>query len=77
MVLREAAMLVASGAGIGLAGAALVTRLLRGLLYAVDPFDPATFALAAAALGAVALAACYFPARRATRADPLEALRAD
>jgi predicted permease len=77
MVLREAAILVGIAAAIGLAGAVVVTRLLRGLLFAVDPFDPATFTLAAGGLGAVALAACYFPARRATRADPLDALRTD
>ena len=77
MVLREAATLVAIGAASGLAGAVLITRLLRGLLFGVDPFDPVTFALAAGGLGAVALAACYFPARRATRADPLVALRTD
>jgi predicted permease len=77
MVLREAVTLVGIGAASGLAGAVLITRLLRGLLFGVDPFDPATFALAAAGLGAVALAACYFPARRATRADPLVALRTD
>jgi predicted permease len=77
MVLREAATLVGLGTAIGLAGAAALTRLVRGLLFSVDPFDPATFATAAVGLGAVALAACYWPARRATTADPLLALRPD
>jgi putative ABC transport system permease protein len=77
LVLRRGARLVLIGSGVGVAGAALVTRALRGLLFDVAPLDPATFGATLVLLGAVTLAACWFPARRATRADPLETLRAD
>jgi ABC-type lipoprotein release transport system permease subunit len=58
-------------------GARGTTRQLRTLLYEVSPADPATFVLAALLLGGVALVACWIPARRATGADPLEALRGE
>ena len=61
----------------GLAGALAATRLLAGLLYGVTPGDPLTFASVSLALTTVALAACYLPARRASRADPLSILRND
>jgi putative ABC transport system permease protein len=77
LVLRRGARLVLIGSAVGVAGAALVTRALRGLLFAVAPLDPATFGATLVLLGAVTLAACWLPARRATRADPLETLRAD
>jgi ABC-type antimicrobial peptide transport system permease subunit len=67
--------LVAIGLGIGLAGALLLSRLLNGLLYGVRPTDPLTFAAVAAVLLAVAATACFFPARRATSADPMQTLR--
>jgi putative ABC transport system permease protein len=59
----------------GICGALLLTRLLKSLLFGVDPVDITTFALVTAVLFAVALAACWLPARRATRIDPIVALR--
>jgi putative ABC transport system permease protein len=77
LVLKQAGRLVLIGTGIGLIGAGLITRLLRGLLFDVDSLDPLTFALASVLLGGAALAASYLPARRATAGDPLEALRSE
>jgi predicted permease len=77
LVLRRGWRLVLLGAVIGTAGAAAVTRVLRGLLFEVEPLDPATFGATLLLLGAVTLAACWIPARRATRADPLDTLRAE
>jgi len=60
---------------IGIAGALGLTRLMRDLLYGVSPLDPLTFSAVAAVLMAVAVAACYLPAARAMRVDPIVALR--
>jgi putative ABC transport system permease protein len=68
-------MPVAAGILAGLGGAAILARVMTTLLFGIDAFDPVTFAAVAAALTAVALAACYVPARRATRLDPATTLR--
>ena len=75
MVLGEAMRLAAAGVVLGLAGAFAATRLIQSLLFGVTPTDTATFAGIAALLVATALVASYLPARRATRVDPMVALR--
>jgi putative ABC transport system permease protein len=75
MALSEGMTLVAVGLGSGLVGALILTRFLHSMLYAVSPNDPLTFVALAALLAAVALLACFVPARRATQVDPLVALR--
>ena len=75
LVLGGGLRLALLGIGIGLAGAFAATRLMSGMLYGVAPADPATLAAVAAALLAIALFACWLPARRAARVDPTEALR--
>jgi putative ABC transport system permease protein len=67
--------LVAIGLAIGLGGAAILGRLLRQFLFDVSAIDPLTFVLIPAFLIIVAIAACYVPARRASRIAPLDALR--
>jgi predicted permease len=75
MVLRQGLGLALAGAGVGLVGAAIVSRLMAGLLYGVQPTDALTFLGDAILLTAVALVASYIPARRAVRVDPLVALK--
>jgi putative ABC transport system permease protein len=75
MVLKRSLLLAAAGVALGVAGALAVTRVLAKFLFDVKPTDPATFAMVAAVLVAVALFAGLLPARRATRVDPLVALR--
>ncbi len=77
MVVKGGLLLVAVGLAIGLSGALLVTRLLESLLYEIKPSDPVTLIGVSVILGVVALAACYIPAWRATRVDPMVALRAE
>jgi putative ABC transport system permease protein len=77
LVLRQGMRLAAIGIAGGLAAALALTRLMAGLLYGVRPADPATLAAVALLLGAIALAACYVPARRATAVDPVIALRCE
>jgi putative ABC transport system permease protein len=75
MVLAQGARLVAVGLVLGVVGALALRRILAGMLFGVAPTDPTIFASVIVVLSAVALAACYLPARRATRIDPLVALR--
>jgi predicted permease len=77
MAIGEGMFVVAIGLLIGIAGATAVTRVFQSMLFGVDPTDPVTLAIVAAILAAVALLACYIPARRATRVDPLVALRVE
>ena len=77
LVLGEGLRLGAVGAAIGLAGATIVARLLRGLLFEVHPLDPTSLLTATVLLIAVSGLACYMPARRATRLDPVVTLRAN
>ena len=74
-VLWQGMRLALAGMALGLAVALAATRLLGGLLFGVSPQDPIVLGMMTAALGAVALLACYFPARRAARVDPMIALR--
>jgi putative ABC transport system permease protein len=75
LVLRQALVLLSIGAAVGVAGALGSGRLLAGVLYGVGPADPLALSAAVIVLGAVALAAAMLPARRATRVDPVVALR--
>lgn len=75
MVLKQGMILVVTGVALGLGAAWLSTRLMSRLLYQVSATDPLTFTVIAALLIAVALLACYLPARRATKVNPLDALR--
>jgi predicted permease len=77
MVMRQGATLAVAGAIGGLLGAAAVTRLLRGMLFGVTPLDPVAYVVAGALLLVAAALACYLPARRAARLDPVRALRAE
>ena len=75
LVVRQGALLVAAGVGLGLLAAAASSRVLENFLFGVTPGDRVTFLAATLVLIAVALLACWLPARRATRVDPLEVLR--
>jgi predicted permease len=77
LVLGQGMGLVGIGLGLGLVGTIAFTRFLASFLYGVNPLDPATFLAVAVVLGAVSLAACWLPARRAARVDPMEALRCE
>jgi predicted permease len=76
-VIRHGMVLAAAGLAVGLPAAWLLSRVLSSLLFEISPRDPVTFAMVAAVLSVVALAACAVPAWRATRVDPLTVLRAE
>ena len=75
LVLRDGMRPVAAGILAGLGGAAALARVMKTLLFGVDPLDPVTFGVVATVLTMVALAACYIPARRAMTVDPANTLR--
>ena len=75
LVLRSGMLLVTIGLALGLAGALALTRLMSTLLFEVSPTDPITFGAVALGVVLATLLACYIPARRATKVDPLIALR--
>jgi len=74
-VLRQGMTATAIGLAIGLAGAMAVTRMMGALFYGMSPTDPATYGFVTLVLAGTALVACLVPARRATKVDPLVALR--
>jgi predicted permease len=75
MIVRQGLRLTLIGTAIGLLGALGLTRVLKSMLFGVKPTDPVTFVAVSILLAAVALLACYIPARRATKIDPMVALR--
>jgi predicted lysophospholipase L1 biosynthesis ABC-type transport system permease subunit len=75
MIVGQGAKMALLGVAFGIAAALALTRLMSGMLFGVTPTDPLTFFAVAALLVAVALLACYIPARRASRVDPVVALR--
>jgi putative ABC transport system permease protein len=77
LIVARGLMLAIAGAALGVAGGLAITDLMKGMLFSITPRDPATFIAVPLLLIAVAALACYLPARRATRVDPLVALRTD
>ncbi len=75
LVVRQGMSLVLIGVAVGLAGALALTRLMESMLFGVTAKDPITFVAVATSLSFVAFVACYIPALRATKVDPLIALR--
>jgi len=77
LIARRAALLILLGLLVGMAGSLTLTQLISSQLWGITPTDPATFTGVALLLIAVALLACFVPARRAIRVDPTEALRTE
>ena len=75
MILKDGALTTVIGVTLGIAGSLFLTRAMQSLLFGVSPTDPVTFAGITSVLVLVTLTACWIPARRATRVDPLVALR--
>lgn len=75
LVVRQGGALVVTGLIVGLLGAAAAARIIESVLFGVPPTDPLTFGVVATVLLAVGLLACWLPARRAARIDPLDTLR--
>jgi ABC-type antimicrobial peptide transport system permease subunit len=75
LVMSRGLLLTTSGMAIGVLAALVLTRLMGNMLYKVSPRDPLAFGLALAVITIASLAACFFPAWRATRIDPTQALR--
>jgi putative ABC transport system permease protein len=75
LILKQGLILTLIGIGVGLVGALALTRVMSGLLFGVEATDPTTFTAIVLLLAIVSLIACYIPARRATRVDPMIALR--
>jgi predicted permease len=75
MILAEGGVLIVAGLVLGVAVALVTTRMMRGLLFGVPPYDPITMALVSVAMLAVGVTACWFPARRASLIDPVQAIR--
>ena len=77
MIVQQGFGMIAAGIVLGVGGAMALSRVLTSMLFEVAPTDPVTFVGVSFLLAAVALTACYIPARRATRVDPIIALKAD
>jgi ABC-type antimicrobial peptide transport system permease subunit len=76
MILKEGGVLLVFGLAAGIVAAILSARVIRGLLFGVEPYDPATMIIVAAVMGLIGLVACWIPALRAARIDPAVTMRA-